>query len=260
MNSVAEQAPIPLPLCTPALWPEPLRVFLAKHHELLVDWATGPVRFSAPMYDRAIYQLMELLQPYSLLAWHCTRLTDQEVAAIVARGMQPPNEGVLHARIDALAWTGTISEEVAGQWKTRNKASESYRRGRIWWCFFPPREAGEGGIGSLLGTWGGEALYNYHDSNAVMGPLLRSIGTPAVVEVDIPIALLGDSTSPAFSIVAHYLASLGHSARDHLEFEDRVTEDLPARQVRRIVRYPEPDFLALTGCETWSRPIGSAPR
>lgn len=260
MNSGAEQAPIPLPLRTPALWPEPLRVSLAEHCELFLDWVTGPVRFSAAMYDRAIYQLMQLLQPYSLLAWHCTRLTDQEAAAIVAKGMQPPNEAVLHARIDTLARAGTISDEVAGQWKARNQASEPYRRGRIWWCFFPPHEAGEAGIGSLLGTWGGEALYNSHDSDAVMGPLLRSIGTPAVVEADIPIALLGDSASPAFSIVAHYLASLGHSAVDHLEFEDRVTVDLPARQVRRIVRYPEPDFLALTGCETWSRPIGSAPR
>lgn len=260
MNSAAEQGPIPLPLSTPSLWPEPLRAFLAEHHELFLDWATGPVRFSASMYDRAICQLMELLQPYSLLAWHCTRLTDQETAAIVASGMQPPNESILHGRIDALVRTGTVSGEVANQWKARNQAGETYRQGRIFWCFYPPRGSGEGGIASLLGTWGGEALYNSHDSDAVMGPLLRSIGTPCLVEADIPIALLGDSASAAFSVVAHYLAASGHPTRDHLEFEDRITVDLAARHVRRVIPYPEPDFIALTGCDTWYRPIGSAPR
>lgn len=260
MSTGAELAPIPLPLGTPALWPIPLRTFLVEHHELFLDWATGPTRFSAAMYDRAIYQLMELLQPYSLLAWHCTRLTDQEVSAIAAKGMQPPNEGILHGRIDVLARTGTISGEVADQLKGRNQANETYRQGRIWWCFYPPRESGEGGIASLLGTWGGEALYNSHDSDTVMGPLLRSIGTPCLVEADIPIALLGDSASAAFSVVAHYLAASGHPTRDHLVFEDRITVDLAARHVRRVIRYPEPDFIVLTGCDTWYRPIGSAPR
>lgn len=255
-----EAAAIPLPLNTPALWPEPLRAFLAEHHDLFLDWATGPVRFSAAMYDRAIYRLVELLQPYSLLAWHCTRLTDQEAAAIVATGMQPPNESVLHVRIDALVLAGTIDAETAEQWKARNQASETYRQGRVWWCFYPPRESGEGGIASLLGTWGGEALYNSHDADPVMGPLLRSIGTPCLVEADIPLALLRGSATAAFSVVAHHLSASGHPARDHLAFEDRITGDLSARHVRRILRYPEPDFIALTGCDTWHRPIGSAPR
>jgi hypothetical protein len=260
MASNVEKAPIPLPLNIPAQWPEALRLFLAERHDLFLGWATGSGRVSGAAYDRAVYQLMDLIQPYSLLAWHCTRLTDQEAAAIVAKGMQLPNEGILHTRIDALVEAGTISSAVADQWKARNQASETYRQGRIWWCFYPPRESGEGGIASLLGTWGGEALYNSHDSDEVLGSLLRSIGTPCLVEADIPIAMLRDSASAAFSVVAHHLASSGHPARDHLEFEDRITDDLPPRYVRRVIRHPEPDFFELTGCDAWNRPIGSAPR
>lgn len=252
--------PVPLPLLTPAFWPESLRAFLAAHHELFLDWATGPKRFSATAYDRAIYQLMELLQPYSLLAWHCTRLTEREIDAILSGGMQPPNETILHARIDALVSEGAISSEVAALFKGRNQADEKYRKDRIWWCFYPPHESGETGIASLLGTWGGEALYNSHDSDPTMGPLLRSIGTPCFVEADIPIALLGDSASAAFSVVAHSLNASGHKARDYLEFEDRITDPLDARFVRRVIRHPEPDFITLSACDTWYRPIGSAPR
>lgn len=252
--------PVPLPLFTPDLWPGSLRAFLAERHELFLDWATGPTRFSATAYDRAIYQLMELLQPYSLLAWHCTRLTDREIEAILSGGMQPPNETILHARIDALVSEGTISSDVAARLKGRNQADEKYRKDRVWWCFYPPRESGETGIASLLGTWGGEALYNSHDSEPTMGPLLRSIGTPCFVEADIPIALLGDSASAAFSVVAHSLTASGHKARNYLEFEDRITDPLAAQFVRRVIRHPEPDFITLSACDTWYRPIGSAPR
>lgn len=127
--------PVPLPLLTPALWPESLLAFLAAPHELFLDWATGPKRFSATAYDRAIYQLMELLQPYSLRAWHCTRLTDREIDAILNDGMQLPDETILHARIDALVSECAISSEVAALFKGRNQADEKYRKDRIWWCF-----------------------------------------------------------------------------------------------------------------------------
>lgn len=245
-----------LTLQAPQTWPVPLRAFLDGHHDLFLDWAQGPKHVSPASYDRAIYGLRDLLQPYSLIAWHCTRLTDKEVAAITANGMQPPNPDILKRRIDALVLAGDLTAETADQLKARNQADEASRRGRIWWCFYPPKESGEGGIRSLLETWGGEALYNSHDDHAVTGPLLRSVGTPSLIEADIPIALLGDSASPAFSVVAHYLAALGHASRDHLQFEDRIIESLPAGNIRRIVRYPDAAFVMLTGCDAWSRPPG----
>jgi len=152
---------------------------------------------------------------------------------------------------------GIISDEVAAQLKGRNQAEETYRRDRIWWCFYPPKGSGEGGIRSLLETWGGEALYNSHDDDVVVGPLLRSIGRPSVIEADIPIAMLGESASPVFSVVAHYLVAMGHTPRDRLEFEDRIVEALPAKNIRRIVQYPDSAFVALTDCDGWSRPPGS---
>lgn len=241
-----------------ASWPPALRNHLDDSRDLFVDWLPdGPHHFSPASYDRAIYRLRELLWSYSLVAWHCTRLTDDEIGAIIATGMQPPSRMILHTRIDALLRAGTISVEAASQLKARNQADEDCRRGRIFWCFYPPRESGEGGIRSLLETWGGEALYNSHDDHPVMGPQLRAIGTPALIEADIPLVLLGESASAAFSVVANYLASLGHVVHDGLRFEDRITSDLPAGRIRKIHRYADPSFVALTACNEWSRPPGS---
>jgi hypothetical protein len=249
-----------LPIDRPEDWPEPLRRFLTEHHDLFLDWATGPTWVGAAAYDRAIYQLMDLLQPYDLRAWHCTRLTDQEAQAILAQGMQPPNPAILSTRIDAVVADGRVSAEIAREWKARNQVHETYRRDRIWWCFYPPRESGEGGISALLGNWGGEALYNTHESDPVTGPPLRRIGTPSLVEADIPVALLENSPSAAFSVVAHFLKASGHTKRDHLQLEDRIRENLPPAQIRRVLQHPEPDFIALTGCDTWDSPIEGAPR
>lgn len=249
-----------LSLAEPATWSEPLQAFLAEHYELFLDWATGPSRFDAKAYDRAIYQLAELLRPHALVGWHCTRLTDAEIAAIREGGMQLPHEGMLTARVDAVLRSGFISPETAETLKGHNQATEPNRKGRIWWCFYPPRQSGQSGIGALLGTWGGEALYNSHDHDAVMGPILRSIGTPCLVEAAVPITLLDRGISPTFTVVAHHLRHRGHAIRDRLEFEDNIKAPLGATNVRRVIRYPDPDFLELTDCETWHRPLGSGPR
>lgn len=249
-----------LSLARPDTWPAAIQGFLGEHYDLFLDWSDGPKRFSASTYDAAIYRLASLLEPYALVGWHCTRLTDAEIHSILSGGMQPPNESILRARINAVLAAGLISPETAAALLGKHQAAEPSRRGRIWWCFYPPRESGQGGIGALLGTWGGEALYNSHDHDAAMGPILRSIGTPCLIEAAIPMSLLDRGISPTFTVVAHYLKHRAHPIRDRLEFEDNIKAPLPSANIRRIIVHPEPAFLELTGCETWHKPLGSGPR
>lgn len=230
--------------------PPRVRAFLDRHYDLFLDWATGPTLFDARTYDRALYELFELLRPFAVAGWHATRLTREEVAAILAQGMQLPNPAMLDRRIDAVVGTGDLTPKLAARLKAKNQAQETYRAGRIWFCFYPPREAGEGGIADLLSHWGGEALYNSHDRDPVMGPILRSIGTPCLVEAVVPVDML-EVTGLPFTIVARFLNSRGSATRDHVNYEDRVLKPLPASSIRRVIRFPEPDFLALTGCEPW---------
>lgn len=146
-----------------SMWPTPLLAYLDAHHDVFLDWANGPVRVDAATYDRAIYGLIDVLQPYAIVGWHCTRLTDREIAAIVADGMQLPDTGMLARRINTVAEEGLLTAGMAERLRSKNQAHEPNRAGMIWFCFFPPRLAGEGGIGSLLRFWGGEALYNSHN-------------------------------------------------------------------------------------------------
>lgn len=96
----------------PATWPTAILEFLEKRFELFEDWSpTGcdARRFSASEYDTAVYALRDLLRDYCLIGWHCTRLTDPEIAAILAHGMQPPSRDILNLRIDTLVEAGHLS-------------------------------------------------------------------------------------------------------------------------------------------------------
>ena len=240
---------------TPQTWPADVLEFLDEHYQLFLDWETNHKNVSAAKYDEAICGLQDALRPYAIKGWHCTRLTEAEVASIVANGMQLPNLAMLSRRIIALESEKLVTPAVANVLKSKNQADEENRAGRVWFCFFPPRNAGEGGIGDLLRHWGGEALYNSHDRDPKIGPILRSIGMPCLIEANVPIACLGRHGGLSFKIVRRYLTSLGHYINEPVEHEDRVVCPLAPEFICRVIKFPEPDFLALTGCEGWGDPL-----
>jgi hypothetical protein len=236
-------------------WPAELLVYLAAHHEVFLDWANGPVRVDAATYDRAIYGLIDAMRPYAVIGWHCTRLTDREIAAIGVSGMSLPDAAMLIRRINAAIEEGLLTTAVGERLKAKNQAHESNRAGVVWFCFFPPHLAGEGGIGDLLRFWGGEALYNSHDRHPETAAVLRSVGTPSIVEAEVPIAFLEPHGGLAFKVVRRYLISRGYETPEPCEHEDRVKQPLPAGCIRRVVSFPIADFLELSGCEFWREPL-----
>jgi len=120
-------------------WPVALRAFLETHYDVFLGWEEDQNRPHPSTYDAAIYGLADALQPYALIGWHCTRLTDEEAERITTSGMGLPNGDVLERRIDALVQQGLITASVAIDLKADHQADDRYRAGRVWFCFFPPR-------------------------------------------------------------------------------------------------------------------------
>jgi hypothetical protein len=242
----------------PNTWPQPVLDFLGNHHQLFLDWEQRNGAITGAQYDAAIYALQGMLNPFALKGWHCTRLTDAEADAIIRAGVQLPDQARLNRRIDALVQQGLITPATAVTLKSKHQAHESNRAGMVWFVFFPPHRAGESGIGDFLRYWGGEALYNSHECDPAMAAVIASIGTPCLVEADVPIALLAPH-SFAFKIVRRFLVSRGFETCEPVDHEDRIKQPLPATAVRRIIRYPAPEFCKLTGCDAWRTPICNWP-
>jgi hypothetical protein len=208
---------------------------------------------SGPDYDRALGELRKVLNNYTLHGYHCTRLTREETALIRSGGMQLPNEAVLRQRIESLRDRGLMDAATAADLIADNQAAEKNRAGRIWFCFFPPNLDSETGLSSLLGYWGGEALYNSHDTHAVRGPLLAGIGTPCLVEAEVPISSLRGPSFLDMKVARQFLIWNGLKTRETVLHEDCAIRPLKATSISRVIEFPDPDFIALTGCDSWRK-------
>lgn len=246
-----------LDLDAPQTWPVALRSYLDAHHDLFLGWEAGDGRVAAATFDTAIYGLMDALRPYALTGWHCTRLTDSEIEHIRRSGLQLPDTALLNHRIDALVESGHLTGDIARRLKGKNQSSERNRADMVWFCFFPPKLAGEHGIERFFRHWGGEALYNSHEDDPITSPAISGIGTPCLVEADVPIASLEKNGGLSFKIVRRFLISRGYETQEPVAHEDRIKQPLSGDSVRRIIRFPDPDFCALTGCAGWRVPIGA---
>lgn len=247
-----ESAPTLLDLENPQNWPSPLSHFLEKHYQLFLGWAErGSDRVSPQDYDRAVRELEQILRGYVIRGWHCTRLTDEEIAAIERDGMTLPNAEMLARRIDAVAAAGGFAPEVAAALKAKNQAHEENRAGRLWFCFFPPSIEYHG-VSDFFKYWGGEALYNSHDRHVYNAPIIGKVGTPCIVEADVPIAFCAPHSWLSLMVVRRFLISRGFQTTEPVHHEDKIIQPLPASAIRRIIRFPSPEFIELSGCNNLS--------
>ena len=246
-------------------WPAEIVKYLEQHQDLFLAWelkgagmgsSFEDARAFARQYDRAIYGLRAVLSRYSLESgYHCTRLTNAEIDHIVSNGLQLPNLDMLQARIQAIHDAGLIDAHVADRLRTNNQADEKNRAGMIWFCFFPPGIAGQGGIERFFRHWGGEALYNSHERDPLTGPILEKIGTPCLIEAEVAMASLEVHSFLDTHVIRKFLVNRGLETGEPTDHEDRAKSPVPAANVRRVIRFPEPDFITLTGCSSWTPPL-----
>ena len=125
-----------LDLDLPRSWPVELLGYLDEHHDLFRGWDDGQGQGSAETFDHAVYGLRRALQPYQILAWHCTRLTDAEAEVIRRNGMQLPDAEMLASRIDSLVKTGLTTPDIARRLSPRIKLVKSAAPERSASAFF----------------------------------------------------------------------------------------------------------------------------
>jgi hypothetical protein len=209
-------------------WPYDVLNFLERHKDLFLAWECKardqnlPVNVFVQKYESAVLGLREILDNHFLHGYHCTRLTELEVLWIKANGLQPPNEGVLRNRIQILEEARIIEPHIAERLRKENQAADGNRTGRIWFCFYPPRLAGQRGIESFFRSWGGEALYNSHEDDRVTGPILSSLGTPRLIEAVVPIIDLAVHSWLEDKIIRRFLINRGLQTNECVNFDGRT--------------------------------------
>jgi hypothetical protein len=247
-----------LDLADLSTWPQDILSHLEKNYSLYLGWeARSKHRSSAFAYDTARYNLKALIRNSgcAIRGYHCTRLTEAEIHTILVGGMSLPNLALLHKRIADVVTSEILEESVAQRLMSNNQANDAKRAGMIWFCFFPPYTAGQWGIERFFRSWGGEALYNSHEDDPITGPVLAKIGVPCIIEALVPTVNL-----PRFSwldtrLIRRFLVHRGFKSEEELDHEDRSESPIPSEHIVRIIRFPDADFISLTGCSKWKPPL-----
>ncbi len=235
-----------------ATWPTDVIEFLKQSIPTFLGWQCKYSReSSAQEYDNAIYRMRDILRKYSLIGYHCTKLTTNEIDDIRTNGMLLQNGKSLKKRISRLEENGLISADIAQLLISNNQADDTNRAKMIWFCFYEPHLAGQFGIERFFQSWGGEALYNSHEERPDTGDSLMKIGTPCLIKAKVPIESLEDSYYPDFSMIRAFLFQHGHQLENGIEHEGYSTCKISPENIIEIIEHPNDHFIELTKCDTW---------
>lgn len=146
----------------------------------------------------------------TIRAWHYTRLTDGETAAIRANGMLPMSLALIRQRLHAMVEAGELTSKVADQLFSASpyhKQIEGNRDDKIW-LSSQPFEMDDSMVTGLVTGWGGESL-NFDHQQGPMAALLESIGRSRVIELALPLRITTRIDSAAKDVVDAYSFALG---------------------------------------------------
>lgn len=237
-------------------WPKEVSDFLTENVSKFEGWACECCAKENPSgRDSLVTEFREILKKHSLMGYHCTKLTNNEIENIRENGMSVQNRDSLETRINQLMQSNLITCEEAKILKGKNQANDTNRAGMLWFCFYEPFWAGEGGIGRFFKSWGGEALYNSHENNIATGTTLRGIGTPCIIKANVNISLMKESKFPDCAMAKVLLSHSGHRIRIPIKHDGYSTQNISACDIVEIIQHPSEKFSELTKCETWRHSI-----
>jgi len=225
---------------------------LEKNTNIYRGWVCECEKVSAALeFDQFIRKFRDLIRPHSLIGYHCTKLTREEINSVKSDGLILQEFSTLTRRIDSLLSQKVIIEDVAKRLMGVNQADDENRANMLWFCSFEPHIAGQGGIERFFRSWGGEALYNFNENDPITGPVLRRIGIPCVVKVIVPMVALNNSYLPDLIMCGVFLKENGHELINSTTHEDFSTKDIPSENIIRVIEFPSEAFAKLTRCDEW---------
>jgi len=263
----------PLSLDNESTWPLALLELLNENLVTLASFEAERARIDSLAQSDPAIRLNAPFNPYAdlrrgvldyiaalivnerLVGWHCTRLHEVEIASIQRDGLSPLSPDLITQRIHARVAAADISPEMATRLLMDNHAANANRQGMIWLIFTKSPLFQESGVIRLLQSWGGEALYLGQEDDHEIGPALRQIGKPCIVEAVVAVQNIETFCGVNERILTSYLYRRAINTGHGPDMEGFVRKSIPANDVLRIIEREDPDFEIFTNCATWRRKV-----
>jgi len=174
----------------------------------------------AEHYLHFLESLCRFIKGRTIRSWHYTRLTDSEVEALRATGVQLSTLETTRQRIDAQVIAGLIPHEIADslyQASPLHASDQAEARTNKFWMTSHPVDVNDDGVAPLLSNWGGEVVY-FWIQDAHLQQLVASIGTARVLEIAVRLEATRHTYSAAKAIAGTFSRSLNRVS-DFDEFD-----------------------------------------
>ena len=201
--------------------------------------------------------LSEILSRRRIVGYHCTRLTTAEIASIKRSGLRPLDCQLVHSKIAEAVDGGELLDSVGQQLRSKNALNglAGDRIGMIWFCYTRELLGDEGAVVRLLRSWGGEALYYYYENDEAIGPILRNVGLPAIVEAVMPCSRIETFMPLGSRFLNAFLARREVFTEHGPAVDGYVRTPILGGDILRVMTIEDPEFRRLTGCERWSESL-----
>ena len=250
-------------------WPDSIKKYLSTNEKGLMKYVIEEnrldkkaqtdimIRFNRPensfqrYWNNAVELIKEQIYNYSIVGFHCTRLTESEILDIQTNGLHPLEPSFTEYRITNLVKQNFISSFTAKEIHSSNLSSADNRKGNV--CFFHCISTlkDEWGLYRLFRFWGGEAIYFLHEKNPNILKELLSIGIPCIVVGSLKPTDIINIRSIEERIIYVWLSQKDKNAHSQ-DCDTFVKYNVP---VLEIINRSDPRFEQLTDCLNWNYKI-----
>lgn len=185
-----------------------------------------------------------LMDVRTLRAWHYTRLTDDEVEALVQDGVHLSSPESLRRRFDRMVGAGHLDAADAERLWTHNMFNHQHdsRAGKFW-AVSHPQAIDDGGVEPLMKHWGGEAASMWMKDEKLLARL-EGVGQARAVAVAMPLPHCEDFGGAGRAVIAAFARSRGAVAEPS-GFDLYAKVDLPPSAVLEVLSEGAAGFTAL---------------
>jgi len=234
----------------PETWPDSVkrvldRVLQDQQCQLPSDRSGSPF-----LVERYVAEVEQLIDGYFVVAYHCTRLTQDEIRSVKFQGLRTLDEECVRKRVAARVEGHELSYNQAECLLSRcRRRVNSYPGcgGHLWAVLSRDALTDEHGLGSPFRYWGGEIMLDFSDD---VCSTLANIGTACIVEFSAPVSR-SRLTSIGKGLLERFLW-LNQLGNEDGPIDLALDTSIPPEHVRRVVQRTDTEFELLTGCSEWS--------
>lgn len=181
----------------------------------------------------------------TIRAFHYTRLTDEEVAALRMSGIHVSTPEALRHRLDEQVASDGLALDIADRLFVGSPFHSDQRDARSgkFWMVSHPVAVDDGGVVPLVERWGGEVASMWVRGADLSAPLMI-LGRARVIEIAAPLGATRHSHAAAMAVVATFGRSLG-AIPGKSAFDLYVNQPLPATAMLRVHTEGEAVFSSM---------------